>query len=186
MLVSRDELNNALQSFTCMRDRAIERFVRNEAVEFSEEFYGSTYAFLGNDAWSRDMLSILGIFTLAIAVADFRGLSKAQLKKIFGHKTRGKSGPHRGAWLLGQFARSDGVSSEELPGKEMYSRVLDVLRELREASSGRVLILECASELQPVYESYDLKVLPKPAGDSGELITMYTIPEPKRSPLYQS
>lgn len=104
---------------------------------------------------------------------------------MFGHKTRGKAGPHRGAWLLGQFARADDVTSYVLPGNEMHRCVLEVLRGLREASSGRVLVLECAPELVPVYKSYDFKILPLASDASPRrLVTMYAIPEPKRSPLY--
>lgn len=181
--VPHDELAKALRAFMCSRDPSIERFVRNEAIEFAEELYGTTYVFLDKESWLRDELRILGIFTLAIATADFSGLSKSQHKKVFGHKSHGKTGPHRGAWLLGQFARADGVNPDTLPGKEMYSWALRKLRRLREGSSGRALILECVPNLVSLYKSYDFKVLPVDDPDK-RLITMYTIPEPKRSPLY--
>lgn len=182
---SRRALEKMMDDFSCSRDRSIEHFIHDEALEFSEEMYGTTYVFLERDSWMRGRLRVMGIFTLAIAATDFSGLSKSQMKKVFGHKTRGKVGPHRGAWLLGQFARADGVAPHELSGKEMYRCVLEVLRSLREASSGRVLVLECAPELVPVYESYDFKILPQPSDAfSRGLVTMYAIPEPKRSPLY--
>lgn len=181
----RKALEKMLADFSCSRDKSIESFIRNEALEFLEELYGTTYVFLDRDSWMWGRLRVMGIFTLAIAATDFSGLSKSQMKKVFGHKRRGKAGPHRGAWLLGQFARADGVSAQTLSGKEMYYCVLDVLRGLREASSGRVLVLECAPELVPVYQSYDFKVLPPPPDASPRhLVTMYAIPEPKRSPLY--
>ena len=183
-LFSKSKLMNALSKFKCSRDQSIERFVRTESLEFAEDMYGTTYVIVEERSWLAGRLTIQGIFTLAIATADFSGLSKSQHKKIFGHKTRGKIGPHRGAWLLGQFARSDDVDSDELPGREMYSCVLEKLRSLREASSGRVLILECVPQLQRVYESYDFKMLPPPDDTPQRLVTMYTIPEPKRSPLY--
>lgn len=184
--VSRFDLGIALSNFTCMRDPSIERFVRCQSMVFAEEMYGATYFFLDAYAWVRGRIVILGIFTLAIAAADFGSLSKSQHKKVFGHKTHGKSGSHRGAWLLGQFARADGVSADELPGREMYQCALATLRRLREASSGRVLILECAPYLVPVYESYDFKVLPMRDKEKPGLATMYAIPEPKRSFLYPS
>lgn len=183
--MSPDELQGALGSFICSRDASIERFIHDEALAFAEDMYGTTYCFVDEGAWLSGKVTICGIFTLAIAATDFSGLSKSQMKKVFGHKTRGKVGPHRGAWLLGQFARADGVAPHELSGKEMYRCVLEVLRSLREASSGRVLVLECAPELVPVYESYDFKILPQPSDAfSRGLVTMYAIPEPKRSPLY--
>ena len=182
---SRRALEKMMDDFSCSRDRSIEHFIHDEALEFSEEMYGTTYVFLERDSWMRGRLRVMGIFTLAIAATDFSGLSKSQMKKVFGHKTRGKVGPHRGAWLLGQFARADGVAPYELSGKEMYRCVLEVLRSLREASSGRVLVLECAPDLVSVYESYDFKILPQPSDVSSRgLVTMYAIPEPKRSPLY--
>lgn len=183
--VSHDVLTEALRAFMCSRDPSIERFVRNEAIKFAEELYGTTYVFLDKESWLQDELRILGIFTLAIATADFSGLSKSQHKKVFGHKSHGKTGPHRGVWLLGQFARADGVNPDTLSGKEMYSWVLQKLRRLREGSSGRALILECVPDLVPLYESYDFKVLPVDDSDK-RLITMYAIPEPKRSPLYSA
>ena len=183
--VPEEELRAALERFSCSRDDSIERFVRNEALEFANELYGATYLFLRSSSWMRNELSIMGIFTLAITAANFSGLSKTQLKKVFGHKTRGKAGPHRGAWLLGQFARADGTSHDDLSGEEMYRRVLEKLRELREASSGRAIILECSPELCKLYESYDFKRLPTKNEDGTRLVTMYAIPEPKRSPVYR-
>ena len=183
--IPEDKLRKALEEFECSRDSSIERFVRNESLEFAEDMYGTTYIFVSSEAWKKGKLAILGIFTLAIATADFSGLSKSQHKRVFGHKTRGKAGPHRGAWLLGQFARADGVSAATLPGREMYARALERLRRLREESSGRALILECLPELVPIYEAYDFKVLPVDDSDK-RLITMYTVPEPKHSPLYPS
>lgn len=59
------------------------------------------------------------------------------------------------------------------------------MRRLREGSSGRALILECVPDLVPLYESYDFKVLPVDDSDK-RLVTMYVIPEPKRSPLYSA
>ena len=75
------------------------------------------------------------------------------------------------------------MDPDTLPGKEMYSWALRKLRRLREGSSGRALILECVPNLVSLYKSYDFKVLPVNDPDK-RLITMYTIPEPKRSPLY--
>lgn len=183
--VAENDVRAALARFSCSRDHSIERFVRTEAIEFAEELYGTTYIFLDKESWLKGELTILGIFTLAIATADFGGLSKSQHKKVFGHKSHGKTGPHRGAWLLGQFARADGVNSDVLSGKEMYSWVLQKLRRLREGSSGRALILECVPDLVPLYESYDFKVLPVDDSDK-RLVTMYAIPEPKRSLLYSA
>ena len=44
------ELAEALRVFICSRDPSIERFVRNEAIEFAEELYGTTYVFLDKES----------------------------------------------------------------------------------------------------------------------------------------
>lgn len=86
----RKALEKMLSDFSCSRDESIERFIRDEAIGFSEEMYGTTYVFLERNSWMRGELRVVGIFTLAIAATDFSGLSKSQMKKVFGHKTRGK------------------------------------------------------------------------------------------------
>ena len=60
--IPEDKLRKALEEFECSRDSSIERFVRNESLEFAEDMYGTTYIFVSSEAWKKRKARYIGHF----------------------------------------------------------------------------------------------------------------------------
>lgn len=143
----RTALMQILSSFSCAKDHDIENFIRNRAVEFEELSKAKTYL-ICDETVLRDegQLLILGYISLALKVLQIPGgLSIRERKELDGYR-----GKHRGepitdipCYLIGQLARNEGVSKEQLSGKELIEEAQRIIMAAVEAVGGRFMMIEC-------------------------------------------
>ena len=61
-------LNSILSSFSCDKDKDIEFFLRNKAVDFEKVSKSRTYLFCDYQEFSENPIVVLGYFTLSLKV----------------------------------------------------------------------------------------------------------------------
>lgn len=136
-----------LSSFSCAKDHDIENFIRNRAVEFEELSKAKTYL-ICDETVLRDegQLLILGYISLALKVLQIPGgLSIRERKELDGYrgKQRGEPITDIPCYLIGQLARNEGVSNEQLSGRELIEEAQRIIMTAVEAVGGRFMMIEC-------------------------------------------
>ena len=114
---------------------------------------------LDADALSSQRYLIVGYFSIALKILSLnKKLLPAQRKKITGRMDDGKK---VASFLIGQLSRSDGYSTEQLPGAEILYKAMDIISKIHERIGGRLVLLECDNKanLRNFYESNDFHYL---------------------------
>ncbi len=159
--VGEDEALKALSSFSVKRNPDVENFIRNNAVAYDKSDNARTYLVVKDT-------DILGYFSLALSVADIHtGLSKAMMKKMRGFgRSSASSVP---CYLLGQLARDDKVSREDLTMSDFIDYAMDYIAEAKQYVGGRFLLVDCVDNLVALYEKHGFIKINK-TGELNQLI----------------
>ena len=88
--IPEDKLRKALEEFECSRDSSIERFVRNESLEFAEDMYGTTYIFVSSEAWKKESLLYWAFLRSLLRQRISAGFQNLNIKGFLGIRLAGK------------------------------------------------------------------------------------------------
>ena len=108
--IGEDETNTVLSEFSCAKNKEIESFIHNNAIDFAKKKMSITYLVYSEEG------NMAGIFTLAHKALDItdEGLSKTAQKKLrrFSHLDKIKNRYNVSAFLIGQLGKNDNYSDE--------------------------------------------------------------------------
>lgn len=143
-------MKKALDTFCCERFPFIENFVHKEIIRFEQ--CGESRSFL---LLEKGTDRLLGFFALGITsilwenVEKSEGWRKAHTKNERRVLSRGlhlKDG-HVGAFTIGELARADGVSKNELSGETLLGEALSMVMKARRMVSGRFILVDSRRKL---------------------------------------
>lgn len=126
-------ITEAISSFIC-RDKDVEEFLKNKALEFERRDKSRTYLIFS------DSSSLLGYFTLSLNALPFReNVSKNTIRRIDGFS---KDVQAVGIILIGQFGK-DAEKSKNMNGNELLEICLRTIERAKDIIGGRFIMLEC-------------------------------------------
>ena len=139
--VGEDATKLILSEFSCSRNKEIERFVRQNAVEFAKKKMSVTYLVYDEN------VSLAAIFTLAhkaLEISD-AGLSETVRKKLrrFSNLDKSKDSYNVSAFLIGQFGKNDNYSGEVLNGVNLMDFTFGVLLKVQHDIGSSIVYLDC-------------------------------------------
>ena len=171
------EIEPCLNKFSCEIDEDIESFLRERAISFEVLSKARTYLVMdGEQLENPDVklndLRILGYFALALKVLSIPDeYSNRKRKELDGlsAKLHGEVIKDIPCYLIGQLARNDGVSSDDLPGKHLLDMAFSVIQTSVEAVGGRIVMVECRDreKLVSFYQNNDFIVIAEQS-DNGQ------------------
>ena len=141
-LIGEESVVDVLSSFSCPKNKEIENFVRNNAVEFAKRKMSITYLLL--DEYSR-VLAIFAITHKAVQIWG-KNLSSTLQKKIqrYAQKNEKTDEYALSAFLIGQFGKNYQHKDAPVPdGGKMMEAVLTILKHVQREIGGGVVYLEC-------------------------------------------
>lgn len=142
-----DALMQILSSFSCAKDRDIESFLHNRAIEFEALSKARTYLLCDEAEMAENgKIVVLGYISLApksLQIPD--SLSIRQRKELDGFSGKIHNEPisEIPCYLIGQLARNDNAGSDQLSGKELIEEAQRVIMSAVEAVGGRFMMIEC-------------------------------------------
>lgn len=143
-------IKKALDTFSCVRSPFIEKFVHEDIIK-SEECGESRSFLLLEEGTDR----LLGFFALGITsilwenVEKSAGWRKAHTKKERRVLNRGlhlKDG-YVGAFTIGELARADTVSKNELSGETLLGEALSMIMKAHRMVGGRFILVDSRRKL---------------------------------------
>jgi hypothetical protein len=142
-----DETKLILSNFSCPKNKDVENFLKNKAIEFSKRSFSKTHLvyWVTDDGAQRELV---GYYTIASkwisverSVVTSREARKLREHGIFDEKTNKYivSAP-----LIGQLGKNFAEGNDTLiSGAELLSLAIEKVREVQNEVGGRFVYLEC-------------------------------------------
>lgn len=137
-----DELRQILSEFFCYKNPDVERFLKEQSIEFTKKNQSVTYL-----VFSNDDASLVGYFTLAIKpitvnAGDFSNTMKRKIARV--SEMDEENGTYTlSAYLIAQLSKNYNNGAErKITGEQLLQAALDTITELRYMVGGMVVFLE--------------------------------------------
>jgi hypothetical protein len=162
-----DDLRNWLGSFCCDINPDVQHFLHDTAIRFEDADKSRTYLIIDDD------FSILAYFTISITNISLVSseISKTRIKKLDGFD---KDAEEINAYLIGQIARNFAIKNNSMHLRQILDEAYAIINKIQDLVGVRAIILECASELVPLYKKHSFDILLNDDQHSNNsLVTMY-------------
>ena len=135
-------VQSILSVFSCYKNHDVERFLKEQAVEFTKKHQSVTYL-----AVNKNTDNVVGYFTLAIKPLriNIDGFSNTMKRKILRvSKLDEESGKYAfSAYLIAQLGKNFAVAEDELISGEMLLQLaVNKIKEIQHLAGGMVYFLE--------------------------------------------
>lgn len=149
-----EELRRILSEFSCSINPDVEKFLREQAIEFTKKNQSVTYL-----AFSNDDASLVGYFTLAIKpisvnASSFSNTMKRKIARV--SELDAENDTYTlSAYLIAQLGKNfTNGNNEKIAGDQLLQAAVETIKELQYMIGGMVYFLEAEnkSELSEFYE----------------------------------
>jgi ankyrin repeat protein len=149
-----DELRQILSEFFCDKNPDVERFLKEQSVEFTKKNQSVTYL-----VFSNDDVSLVGYFTLTIKpitvnAENFSNTMKRKIARV--SELDEENGTYTlSAYLIAQLGKNykDGVN-EKITGEQLLQAAINTIKELQYMVGGMVIFLE-AEDKEKLIQFYE-------------------------------
>ena len=144
-------LRQILFSFSCEKDKDIELFLHNKAIEFERLSKARTYLIcdeeqIMDEQFCVDQLKIYGYIAVALKILSVpENWSNRKRKEIDGlnAKIHGEVIGDFSCYLIGQLSKNSNVPCDSISGNELLQIAYDVICAAVDAVGGRYMMIEC-------------------------------------------
>ena len=141
-----DKLLQFLSEFSCPLNPDVERFLKQQSIEFAKKHQAVTYLVL-----SLEDAELLGYFSitikpLVVKAEPFSNTVKRKLAR-FSEIDRGEQTYNLAAYLVAQLGKNySNGANERISGKELLGLAIRQIQQLQYLAGGMVIFLEAVNE----------------------------------------
>lgn len=178
-----EALRQILSEFSCEKNPDVERFLKEQSIEFTKKHQSVTYLVFANED-----AALVGYFTLTIKpisvhADDFSNTMKRKIARV--SELDEVNGTYTlSAYLIAQLGKNftDGAN-ERITGEQLLKAAVDTIKELQYMAGGMVIFLEAENEekLMRFYEDkngfkrFDTKEIKSDTKDAHTLVQMLKV-----------
>ena len=137
-----DELRQILSEFFCEKNPDVERFLKEQSIEFTKKNQSVTYL-----VFSNEDVSLVGYFTITIKAItvnaeNFSNTMKRKIARV--SELNEDNGTYTlSAYLIAQLGKNykDGIN-ERITGEQLLQAAVDTIKVLQYMAGGMVIFLE--------------------------------------------
>lgn len=178
-----EALRQILSEFFCDKNTDVQRFLKEQAIEFTKKHQSVTYLVFANDD-----ASLVGYFTLTIKpitvkAEDFSKNIRRRLSRV--SEFDEASGTYTlSAYLIAQLGKNyKDNANEKITGEQLLQAAVDTIKDLQYMAGGMVVFLEAENkkELMRFYEEqngfkrFGVRETGSDSEDSHELIQLLKV-----------
>ena len=133
-----DELRQLLSEFFCDKNPDVERFLKEQSIEFTKKNQSVTYL-----VFSNEDASLVGYFTITIKpitvnAENFSNTMKRKIARV--SELDEENGTYTlSAYLIAQLGKN---FKEKITGEQLLHAAVDTIKELQYMAGGMVILLE--------------------------------------------
>lgn len=149
-----EKLQEFLSEFSCEKNSDVERFLKQQSIEFTKKNQSVTYL-----VFSNEDATLVGYFTLAIKpisvhASDFSNTMKRKISRV--SELDETNGTYTlSAYLVAQLGKNyANGANDKVTGEQLLQAAVDTIKELQYMAGGMVIFLETENEekLMDFYE----------------------------------
>lgn len=149
-----NDLKQILSEFSCDKNLDVERFLKQQAIEFTKKNQSVTYLVFENEN-----AALVGYFTITIKpisinANNFSNTMKRKIARV--SELNEMDGTYTlSAYLIAQLGKNfSDQTSEKITGKQLLQAAIDTIKELQYMAGGMVVFLEAENndKLMQFYE----------------------------------
>lgn len=141
-----DELRQLLSEFFCDKNADVERFLKEQSIEFTKKNQSVTYLVFANED-----AALVGYFTLAIKpisvnAENFSNTMKRKIARV--SELDEENGTYTlSAYLIAQLEKNyKNGANEKIVGQQLLQAAIDTIKELQYMAGGMVIFLEAENK----------------------------------------
>ena len=146
-----DELRHVLSEFFCDKNADVERFLKEQSIEFTKKNQSVTYLVFANED-----AALVGYFTLAIKpisvnAENFSNTMKRKIARV--SELDEENGTYTlSAYLIAQLGKNfaNGVN-RRVTGEQLLQAAVETIKELQYMAGGMVVFLEAENDEKLMY-----------------------------------
>ncbi len=178
-----EELRKLLSEFSCEKNPDVERFLKQQSIEFTKKQQSVTYL-----VFSNEDTALVGYFTLAIKpitvkAGSFSNTMRRKIARV-GELDEVNGTYMLSAYLIAQLGKNfkDGAN-KKVTGEQLLQAAVDTIKELQYMAGGMVIFLEAENEekLLKFYEEkngfkrFDTKEIKRGTEDAHTLVQLLKV-----------
>ena len=170
-----DDTKSILSSFVCDKNKDVEDFIRNKAIEFSKRGFAKTKLvyWVSDDEKEKELVGYFTIASRYICVSK-DSVSKTLGKRLFAHGRYNEGAREYivSAPLIGQLGKNYANGNDCLiSGSDLLAMALKKIVSIQEEIGGKFVYLECENKPKLIhfYESNGFTVFGKRKKDRDEI-----------------
>ena len=150
-VLGEEELRKLLSEFSCDKNLDVERFLKEQSIEFTKKNQSVTYLVFANED-----AALVGYFTIAIKPISVNAdsFSNAMKRKIARVSELDESnGTYTlSAYLIAQLGKNfTNGANERITGEQLLQSAVDTIKELQYMAGGMVIFLEADIDEKLIY-----------------------------------
>ena len=137
-----DELRQLLSEFFCDKNPDVERFLKEQSIEFTKKNQSVTYLVFSNEDASLVGYFAITIKPITVNAENFSNTMKRKIARV--SELDEENGTYTlSAYLIAQLGKNfkDGVN-EKITGEQLLQAAVDTIKELQYMAGGMVIFLE--------------------------------------------
>ena len=156
-----DELRQLLSEFFCDKNPDVERFLKEQSIEFTKKNQSVTYLVFSNEDASLVGYFAITIKPITVNAENFSNTMKRKIARV--SELDEENGTYTlSAYLIAQLGKNfkDGVN-EKITGEQLLQAAVDTIKELQYMAGGMVIFLEAEDndKLMHFYEDENLSLI---------------------------
>ena len=178
-----EQLQQVLSEFLCSRNTDVDKFLKEQAIDFTKKNQSVTYLIFSNED-----AELVGYFTLTIKPisvnADaFSNTMKRKIARV--SELDESTGTYTlSAYLIAQLGKNfANDANKKITGEQLLQAAVDTIKELQYMAGGMVVFLEAEDreELMRFYESkngfkrFSVRQMQPKSGDNHELVQLLKV-----------
>ncbi len=159
-----------LQNFSSEKNKDVQDFIRNQAIDFAKQNVSVTFLVLDTSKKGKEMF--VGYFTLTNKSVFVNNISKRLKKRIkkFAKESKNPEGYQVPMPLIAQLGKNFSIEENPLNGDELLEMAIDKVRKAQNIIGGKTTYIECDSKpkLYDFYSRNKFVVFGSVKDDDGE------------------
>lgn len=150
-MLGEEELQQLLSEFSCEKNSDVERFFKEQSIEFTKKHQSVTYL-----VFAKEDAELLGYFTLTIkpitvSAESFSNNMKRKIARV-GELDELNGTYTLSAYLIAQLGKNyTNGANERISGEQLLQAATDTIKELQYMAGGMVIFLEAEEEEKLMY-----------------------------------
>jgi len=182
-ILGEEQLQQVLSEFLCSKNTDVERFLKEQSIDFTKKNQSVTYL-----VFSNEDAELVGYFTLAIKPISvnsgaFSNTMKRKIARV--SELDETTGTYTlSAYLIAQLGKNfANNANERISGEQLLQAAIETIKELQYMAGGMVVFLEAEDneELMHFYEDkngfkrFSVRQVGAKGGDNHELIQLLKV-----------